>query len=128
MERAKNLNIADTNAMVKVLGLFWDIDRDRYLYNTNFEWDGNFTKRSALRYTNKVFDPLGWLTPMTIRCRLFVQKLRERELKWEDSFEFVDDFAKQWLQLVKETHIAVTSSKVRQAVFTTNSELHILRC
>ena len=67
MQRAKNLNIEDANVIVKVLGLYWDIDRDRYLYNTNFEWDGNFTKRSALRYTNKVFDPLGWLTPMTIR-------------------------------------------------------------
>ena len=125
MTKAKSLNIEDNNIIVKVLGLYWDIDRDRYLYNTNFEWDGKFTKRSALRYTNKVFDPLGWLIPMSIRRRLFVQKLWDKELKWEDSFEFVDDFAKQWLQLVKETHIAVTSSKVRRAVFTTNSELHI---
>ena len=58
MEKARSLEVADTNAIVKVLGLYWDIDRDRYLYNTNFEWDGRFTKRSALRYTNKVFDPL----------------------------------------------------------------------
>ena len=43
MEKAKAQQVADENAIVKVLGLFWDIDRDRYLYNTNFEWDGNFT-------------------------------------------------------------------------------------
>ena len=44
MEKAKAQQVADENDIVKVLGLFWDIDRDRYLYNTNFEWDGNLTK------------------------------------------------------------------------------------
>ena len=53
--------MADENVIVKVLGLYWDIDRDRYLYNTEFEWDGNFTKRSALRFTNRAFDPFGGL-------------------------------------------------------------------
>ena len=118
--------MADENVIVKVLGLYWDIDRDRYLYNTEFEWDGNFTKRSALRFTNRAFDPLGWLAPISTWRRLFIRKLCDKKLGWEDSFEFLDDLAKQWLHLVRETHIAVTASKARQVTFTNNSELHNL--
>ena len=62
MDKARALKCADEDKVVKVLGLFWDIDRDRFLFSTNFEWDRKFTKRSALSYTNKVFDPWdGWL-------------------------------------------------------------------
>ena len=121
--------MADENVIVKVLGLYWDIDRDRYLYNTEFEWNSNFTKRSALRFTNRAFDPLGWLAPIRTWRRLFIRKLCDKKLGWEESFEFLDDLAKQWLHLVRETHIAVTASKARQVTFTNNSELHIFfRC
>ena len=125
MDKATMLQVADTNPVVKVLGLYWDIGRDTYLFNSSLEWDKKFTKRSALSFTNKVFDPLGWLTPMSVRRRLFIQQLWAKELKWNDSFEFVGNLAEEWLHIVEETHIAITSSKGRVAVFDTNSELHI---
>ena len=52
MQAARAQGIAEDSRAVKVLGFYWDIDRDRLLYNTHFEWDGKFTKRSALRLTN----------------------------------------------------------------------------
>ena len=125
MQKAEDLKVADSSNKIKILGLFWEIDSDRYLYNTNFEWDGRFTKRSALRYTNRVFDPLGWLTPMSIRRRLFIQKLWDKDYKWEDNFEHVKELAELWLEIVKETHIAVTAMIARQVIVETNSELHI---
>ena len=91
MDKARALKCADEDKVVKVLGLFWDIDRDRFLFSTNFEWDRKFTKRSALSYTNKVFDPLGWLAPLRNMRAKFIQKLWENNLKWEDSFEFIAD-------------------------------------
>ena len=125
MDKATKLEVVDLNPVVKVLGLFWDIGKDMFLFNSSLEWDKKFTKRSALSFTNKVFDPLGWLTPMNVRRRLFIQKLWAKEMKWNDSFEFVDNLAEEWLHIVQETHIAITSSKGRLAAFTSNSELHI---
>ena len=121
MRKARRLECADDQKVIKVLGLFWDIDRDRFLYSTNFECDGKFTKRSALSYTNKVFDPLGWLTPMRNMRPSFIQKLWSRELKWEDSFEFESDLKEQWLNIVRETHLAVTATKGRVVAFKPNS-------
>ena len=125
MTKAKQVNVAEECKVVKVLGLFWNIDTDRYLYNTHFEWSGKFTKRSALQYTNKVFDPVGLLTPISMSRRLFLQKLWRLKLKWDESFEFHGDLAKEWLHLVKETHIAITCTFKRNAVLTKESEIHI---
>ncbi|CAL4237698.1 unnamed protein product [Meganyctiphanes norvegica] len=55
MQRASRDDVAEKDSIIKVLGMNWDINRDRYLYNTGFSWDGKFTKRSALAFTCKVF-------------------------------------------------------------------------
>ena len=84
MVKAKESLVADESRIIKVLGLFWNLDTDRYLYNTNFEWNGIFSKRSVLQFTNRVFDPLGLLSPFSIRKRLFMQKLWEKKLQWNE--------------------------------------------
>ena len=39
MDKATKLEVADSNPIVKVLGLYWDIGRDMYLFNSSLEWD-----------------------------------------------------------------------------------------
>merc|ERR1739842_256928 len=128
MQAARTQGVAEDSRAVKVLGFFWDIDRDRLFYNTEFEWDGKFTKRSALRYTCRIFDPNGLLTPITMRKKVFVQKLWSHpvtEKKWDVSFEFIEGMKEEWLELVKETTIAVKRVLKRTALLTENTEIHI---
>ena len=125
MDRAIASNVADQSRVIKVLGLQWNLDKDRFLYNTNIEWNGQFTKRSVLQFTNRVFDPLGLLTPISIRKRLFMQELWKRKLKWKDSFEHIENLKDEWLALVKETHIAVSGTFRRNSYFSFNTEFHI---
>ena len=125
MEKARTKGIANESKIVKVLGMYWDITADKYLFNINIKWDGKFTKRSALRFCNRIFDPLGLLIPIIIRIRLFIQQLWEQDFSWDKSFEHQEELAKQWVHLVQEAHIAVTSSNSRQAIWTQNSEIHI---
>ena len=125
MVKAKESDVADESKIVKVLGLYWNLDSDRYMFNTNFEWNGVFSKRSVLQFTNRVFDPLGLLTPILIRKRLFMQKLWKKKLKWNESFEFVEGLKDEWLCLVKESHIAVSLCFDRNAFFNSTSEFHI---
>ena len=128
MRRAREQGVAEEGTIIKVLGYFWDIDRDMFLYNTEFEWDGKFTKRSALRLTNRVFDPNGILTPITMSKRVFMQRVWDHPLlkrEWDVSFEFIEDMKEVWLLLVKETHTAVTKAFKRRAVLTQDTEIHI---
>ena len=125
MSKARERGVANDSRIVKVLGMVWDIDEDTLGYNTNVNWDNLFTKRSALKFCNQIFDPLGWLTPILIRLRLFIQKLWLDKLPWDKSFELIKDFKEQWLNLVRQAQIAIKRKLHRKAVWTTNSEIHI---
>ena len=71
MQKASEEEVAEKDKLIKVLGMYWDIDSDKYLFCGGFEWDGKFTKRSTLAFSCKVFDPLGILSPVTTRNKVF---------------------------------------------------------
>ena len=125
MTKAKDENVCDESEVVKVLGLYWNVNTDMFIFNTNFEWNGKFTKRSVLQFTNKVFDPLGLLTPISVRNRIFMQDLFRKKLNWNEDFGNIEDLKKEWLSLVKETHVAVTSTFKRNSYFNDDTEIHI---
>ena len=127
MQRASRDDVAEKDSIIKVLGMNWDIDRDRYLYNTGFSWDGKFTKRSALAFTCKVFDPLGILSPITTRGKVFLQSLWKCQIKWDESFEFLQEgeLKERWLHQVREVHTAVNCHFGRRAVTSDNYEIHV---
>ena len=126
MTRATSENVGETDRLVKVLGMYWDIDRDRYLFCCGFEWNGEFTKRSALAFSCKVFDPLGILSPITTRNKVFLQCLWKFTLKWDESFEFLLDgeLKDKWLHLVREVHVAMKCQVNRRAVTSNPFEIH----
>ena len=127
MKRAAIEEVAEQDRLIKVLGMNWNIDTDRYLYCCAVEWNGEFTKRSALAFSCKVFDPLGILAPVTTRNKVFLQVLWGFLLKWDESFEFLKEgmFKKKWLHLVKEVHVAVKCQFARRTVANDNYEIHI---
>ena len=125
MDKARARGIANESRKVKVLGMCWDIDTDSIGFNTDFRWNNLFTKRSALRFCNQIFDPLGLLAPITIRLRLFIQKLWENSVAWDKTFEFTQDFKEKWTHLVSQAYTAVKGKTRRRAVWTNNSEIHI---
>lgn len=69
----------------KALGLHWH-PRDDYFYfklvldNTNL----TFTKRRILSETAKIFDPLGWLAPCTVKAKIITQQLWLIPISWDD--------------------------------------------
>ena len=52
------------------------------------------TKRSLVSIASKVFDPMGLITPFTIRAKMLFQELWQRGLQWQDRLD--DDIADQW--------------------------------
>ena len=51
MKKAEEVDVAKKDTIIKVVGVYWDIDHDRYLNCTGFEWNGKFTKRSTLAFS-----------------------------------------------------------------------------
>jgi len=43
------------------------------------------TKREALQFISRVYDPLGFLSPVTLNGKLFIQELWQKELDWDET-------------------------------------------
>ena len=78
-------SVAETEEIVKVLGLCWNVQLDElYLYSKpDLATCTPVTKRDILRYTASIFDPLGLATPVTITAKLLLQELWQDNVSWD---------------------------------------------
>lgn len=83
---------------LKVLGLIWRQDHDDFVFDLSKVLDvlkrKESTKRSVLQISSRIFDPIGFLTPYTIRVKCLFQEMWERGLKWDE--ELPPDLAHKW--------------------------------
>ncbi|XP_051164963.1 uncharacterized protein LOC127291122, partial [Leptopilina boulardi] len=86
----------DDSSGFKVLGIFWKPSDDAFHFKTFEIPEEPATKRSILSATAKIFDPMGWISPVTIIAKILLQKLWLRKLDWDDSLS--SDLLKDWNQ------------------------------
>ncbi|XP_068993178.1 uncharacterized protein [Neodiprion pinetum] len=74
--------IGDTT--VKVLGVGWNPHHDVFQFNYNLPEDPPATKRALLSEIARLYDPLGFLAPIIIKAKVFMQELWLEKLGWDD--------------------------------------------
>ena len=42
------------------------------------------TKRDILQASSQIFDPLGWVTPVTVRAKILLQEIWQTKLTWDE--------------------------------------------
>ncbi|XP_065204000.1 uncharacterized protein LOC135834091 [Planococcus citri] len=70
-----------------VLGIEWDTAADTFLFSNLADLkspETPFTRRTALSLVAKIFDPLGWLSPLTVTGKLLIQELWLEKADWDD--------------------------------------------
>ena len=72
---------------VKVLGVNWNIESDEFLFDftelIKFARSLPVTKRSLLKLSAKIFDPLGLLSPFVIQMKIMFQELCTQKVNWD---------------------------------------------
>lgn len=90
--------------VLKVLGLVWRPETDDFVFSLNHLMDilkdKENTKRSVLRSSAKLFDPMGFLTPFTVRVKCLFQSMWQRGIGWDE--ELPPDLSQQWQQWCME--------------------------
>ena len=82
----------------KVLGLDWEFKSDTlYIRINEFLGDEIPTKRIFLGEISKTFDPLGHISPLTIKSKLLMQQLWTLKLKWEDKIP--NEIFAEWIKI-----------------------------
>jgi len=85
-------------SVLKVLGLVWRTQTDEFVFDLTALLDAvakrENTKRSVLKLSARIFDPIGFLTPFTVRVKCLFQELWIRGLGWDE--ELPSDLAQEW--------------------------------
>ena len=73
----------DSDQVERALGVLWETKGDVFLFSSNVP-DAPVTKRGILKVISSVFDPLGFLSPFTIKVRIILQSLWVQKLDWDE--------------------------------------------
>lgn len=74
---------SDNDYSLKILGLKWNPVSDCFSYNLD-PLDRECTKRTILSELARIFDPLGFLTPLTFLAKFLIQQLWALGLQWDE--------------------------------------------
>lgn len=89
----------DQNSLVKILGVGWQYEIDKFSYKIKIE-NKPPTKRNVLSQIAKIYDPLGWLSPVVFYAKHFMQVLWTRGLEWDETLP--NDLVKYWETFINE--------------------------
>ena len=82
----------------KVQGITWNHDTDEQSVDLNRIANASAslpaTKRTVLKGTAQVYDPLGWISPIIIEMKVLFQKISESKVDWDD--ELTQDLKKSY--------------------------------
>ncbi|XP_037930221.1 uncharacterized protein LOC119664950 [Teleopsis dalmanni] len=70
--------------ITKTLGLAWRPSDDVFCFQYKQQESKAATKRTILSVVARIFDLLGLLSPIVIRCKILIQELWIHQLGWDD--------------------------------------------
>ena len=101
----KDKGIMTENSMLKTLGLFWDYSSDNWYVNQpEFQLEA-VSKRSLLSDIARLYDPMGFLGPITIQGRILVQEAWDSDFSWDAALS--SDMVEKWRFIVAQLKAAL---------------------
>ena len=73
------------------------------------------TKRKILQYSSKIFDPLGFLSPITIRAKLLIQELWQKNMDWDENLD--EATTNKWNEIADDLQAAAKAT-IQRCYFT----------
>lgn len=114
-DESESVDVKGQNPL-KVLGLSWRPHNDEFMFETDDLVDYMKTKidtkRGVLQTAARIFDPIGLLSPFTIRVKCLFQAMWERGISWDESLP--EDLSTRWHQWCTEIPCLKTISICRR--------------
>lgn len=101
-----------------ILGLRWNPDEDCFSFSVTSLHESAITKRTILSDTARLFDPLGWLTPVIIKAKITIQTTWLLGLDWDAPLP--EGEAVRWRQFQTELPL-LTKIRVPRAIAKSSS-------
>ncbi|XP_045450337.1 uncharacterized protein LOC123659122 [Melitaea cinxia] len=86
----------NSNEVFKILGLQWNRKTDEFEYRVNLPpSDQPITKRKIISDIARLFDPLGWLAPVIVKAKVFIQRTWLSGVDWDE--ELPSELLRDWI-------------------------------
>jgi Arc/MetJ-type ribon-helix-helix transcriptional regulator len=107
-ELTSSSKVAQIDEQERVLGIGWNSEIDCFLFQLKFvkvdariiSGDKVPTKREVLKTAMSLYDPLGFLVPVTIKSKIFLQQIWRSGIGWDDEINTV--LYQQWKEWLLE--------------------------
>ena len=77
--------LIDTSSITKTLGVRWNALEDCFSYSVQqMPVPESVTKRQMLSVVAKLYDPQGWIGPVVIIAKIFLQEIWELKTEWDE--------------------------------------------
>jgi len=87
----------------KILGVQWNFNEDNFIYDLNslgmYASNLEPTKRNVAAVAAKFYDPIGFLSPVTLQIKLLLQEICITKVGWDE--ELNDELKQRWKRIVE---------------------------
>ncbi|KAK7938715.1 hypothetical protein WMY93_002041 [Mugilogobius chulae] len=105
-ERAKEVKDLDLDndalPVERALGVQWCVQSDSFKFKITLK-NRPLTRRGILSVISSVYDPLGFLAPIILTAKKFVQDLCRRRLGWDDPLP--PSVVRDWMAWLEDLHL-----------------------
>ena len=106
----------------KLLGITWNSQSDEFLFGFSelieYAQELSITKRSLLKVTARIFDPLGLISPFVVKLKILFQTLCAESVAWDEPLQ--GSALDQWNCFMSEAR-ALRQLSVPRCYFLLNS-------
>ncbi|XP_055623647.1 uncharacterized protein LOC129767058 [Toxorhynchites rutilus septentrionalis] len=98
---------------VKILGLRWNSKVDVFGFQSELQMHTKITKRNVLSDIQKIYDPLGMLSPLVVHGKLIMQDIWSQKLDWDEPLpEAIADKWRWFCVQISEIHNIVFPRRI----------------
>lgn len=95
----------DEYGYIKVLGIQWNPKSDSFTYRLTLPAERTVTRRNILSLVARLYDPLGWISPVVFKIKLLLQGLlssvdNANKVDWDAPAS--DIIVRQWLNIISD--------------------------
>ncbi|XP_055610425.1 uncharacterized protein LOC129757284 isoform X1 [Uranotaenia lowii] len=92
--------IEEQNTSTKILGLQWNTFKDLLSITNEIDIEAGTTKRNILAEVQKIFDPLGVISPVVVQGKILMQNIWSHKLQWDEKLP--NDIISEWTWFCKQ--------------------------
>ena len=118
----KPLKFSNDEFGIRILGLVWLPEHDSFTYEV-LPFNTTSTKRSVLSYISRIYDSNGWLSPVILSAKLFMQRFWLLGLDWDQ--EIPEPYLSEWENFVQQFPL-LSKVNIKRHIFSSNNEFRLI--